>query len=250
MILFVSLALATDLPAGALLPDIVEGVPAHLNIQNKQKQEILRFTTEHINIGDGALQVRSNSDIGPCTVDGESYDQCTEAVQEVLDADGNVVYTQISGYAVFHPDHNHWHQTGVADFILYAGSGTDGAVVAEASKTTYCLIDYDKTDLVHANNTRVYFDCNAELQGISVGWSDEYHHSTHGQSLDITGLAVGTYTLEFVADPLDHWLELDESNNTSWSTFKLTRKGANPELTVIAESECEEGLTCGSPGNK
>jgi hypothetical protein len=251
---FATLALialsATAAHAGdPLFPDIVEGVPAHLSIQNRQQREILRFTTEHINIGAGALQVRSDSTIGPCTVDGNSYDQCTAAIQEVMDAQGNVVYRQNAGYSVFHPDHNHWHQNGVADFVLRKGS-LIGPAAASSLKTTYCLIDYDKTDLVHANNTRTYFDCNAELQGISVGWSDQYHHSTHGQQLDITGAQPGVYFLIYVADPLNQWRELDETNNTSWVMFELSRRGANAEIREIAHSACVKGITCGSKANK
>ncbi len=240
---------AEKLPKGALLPDIVEGVPSHLHIQNIQQREILRFTTEHINIGDGPLQVRSNHEVGPCTVDGVSYEQCTQATQEVVDAAGTIVYTQDSGFAVFHPEHNHWHQNTVADFILRKDTLV-GPVVATSLKTTFCLIDYDKTDWVHANNTRVYFDCNGITQGISVGWSDEYHHSTHGQQLDITGAVEGVYYLIYVADPLNKWKELNELNNSSWTQFELSRKGANPEIKILGHSECIEGVTCGSSANK
>lgn len=258
-----SSTLLAALPAPALLPDIVDAPPSHLQVVNAHQEEVIRFTTEHINIGVGPLQVRSDSTVGACVVDGTYYDQCTAASQEVLDENGNVVYQQLAGYAVFHPEHNHWHQNGVADFILLEGSlegvdvnaalqdGTiDALTVASAPKTTYCLIDYDKTELVHRNNERTYFDCNGDLQGISVGWSDEYHHSTHGQELVITGLADGIYSLLYVADPLDHWVELDETNNWSWSTFSLSRKGANAKISEIAHSACEEGITCGSSSNK
>lgn len=252
---------ATDIASH--LPDVVDAPPSHLQIVNAHQEETLRFTTEHINIGLGPLQVRADHEIGPCVLDGEAYAQCTAAYQEVLGAGGEILYTQLAGYAVFHEDHNHWHQNDVADFILLEGSlegvdvnqaladGTiEAATVAAAPKTTYCLIDFDKTDLVHENSSRVYEDCDATLQGISVGWSDEYHHSTHGQDLVVTGLPTGIYTLLYVADPRNQWLELDESNNWSWTTFELGRKGANPEIQELASSSCVEGITCGSPGNK
>ena len=65
------LALAVLLPVGVLvtyaaaagggtpvLPDVIEEVPQHLQIQNTQQGEWLRFTTTHINVGAGNLQIR------------------------------------------------------------------------------------------------------------------------------------------------------------------------------------------------
>ena len=50
--------LPVDLPDDALLPDVIEEVPHHLQIQNTQGKEWLRFSTTHINVGDGNLQIR------------------------------------------------------------------------------------------------------------------------------------------------------------------------------------------------
>ena len=35
------------------------------------------------------------------------------------------------------------------------------------------------------------------------------------------------------ADPDGHWIELDETNNTSWVKFRLDRTSANPKLTIL-----------------
>ena len=68
-------------------PNVVEQVPRHLAIQNDHQQEWLRFTTTHINLGPGNLQIRGGGQIAPCDIDGIHYDQCTVATQELLDAD-------------------------------------------------------------------------------------------------------------------------------------------------------------------
>ena len=243
-----SIAGSTGLPAGALLPDIVEEIPSHLQIQNEHQREMLRFSTSHINLGDGPLQVHGGGQIAPCTVDGVDYQQCTYATQEILDATGNVVATHPAGFALFHPAHNHWHQSAVATFEIRQAS-LGGPVIARGDKVTFCLIDFDSTDLIHANNTRVYYDCNAQLQGISVGWIDEYHMSTEGQELDITGAPQGVYYLTHLADPSQHWLEKNEDNNFAWVKFFLSRKGANPEITILDHSPCN-GATCGNTSNK
>ena len=238
---------ATHTHAGApLYPDIVEQI-SHLQIQNEHKKEMLRFSTTHINVGDGPLQIRGGGQIAPCVIDGVAYAQCTHATQEVLDRYGHVVLTHLAGVAVFHPQHNHWHQSSVALFEVRIGA-PNGRALATGKKVTFCLVDNDKTVLVKKGSSRTYFECNAELQGISVGWSDNYHQSTEGQELDITGAPEGIYYLIHYADPDHHWLEKDKFNNFAWVKFHLSRRGANPKITVLEKSACTR-VTCGTPSN-
>jgi hypothetical protein len=241
-----ALALPGTAQSDPLYPDIVEEI-SHLQIQNEQQREMLRFSTNHINLGDGPLQVRGGDEVAPCTIDGVDYEQCTHATQEVLDADGNIVDTNDAGVALFHPQHNHWHQSAVALFEIRQDN-LDGPVFVEGVKETFCLVDNDATDLVQKGSSRGYFDCNRELQGISVGWSDGYHQSTPGQELDITGASEGIYYLTHEADPEQHWIETDETNNFAWVKFKLSRKGANPKITILDQSPCD-GAACGTPSN-
>ena len=84
-----------------LLPDVIEEVPSHLTVQNNQQGEWLRFTTVHINVGAGNLQIRGGGQVAPCDIDGIHYDQCTVATQEILDASGAIVATQPAGVALF-----------------------------------------------------------------------------------------------------------------------------------------------------
>jgi len=239
----------------ALLPDIVEEI-SHLGLQNQQQKEILRFSTTHWNQGAGHLQVRGAGETSPCPPEITAGTVCTFAKQELLDADGNLVAVHDAGVSVFHIEHNHWHQSDVALFELRAGS-LDGAVVASATKVTFCLIDYDSDpDFVDRRSTRQYFDCNAVFQGISVGWGDEYHHSTPGQALDVTGLAEGIYYLTHLVNPAGNWLESNYDNNFSWVKLRLSRKGANPKFSEIDRKECpilsgpEYQVICGNTSNK
>ncbi len=246
--------LCADLEAsvGGLCPDITEEPPTHLNIKRAHGEEWLRFSSTHWNEGKGPLQIRGGGQTQPCQVEenGIIIDSiCTFATQEILDADRNVVYTQPAGVTVYHPDHNHWHQDNVADFVLRSGS-LDGPIVGQATKVTYCLIDYDsgKNGLT---SEKFYFDCDGEMQGISVGFGDEYHHATHGQEVEITGLPAGIYYLTHEADPTNKWLELDDSNNTSWVKFRLRTdsKSGNHLLDWIENSPCT-GLACGNTSNR
>jgi hypothetical protein len=227
-------------------PDIVEQI-SHLQIQNEHQREMLRFSTTHINIGAGPLQVRGGGQVAPCVIDGAAYAQCTFATQEVLDSAGKVVVTHPAGVAFFHPQHNHWHQSAVALFEIRMGA-LNGPVWSSGTKITFCLVDNDQTLLVKKGSSRAYFECNADLQGISVGWSDDYHQSTEGQELDITAAPEGTYYLTHLADPENHWLETDEFNNFAWVKFQLSRHGANPKILVLEQAACTREL-CGSKSN-
>jgi hypothetical protein len=98
---------ALEVPAGGpLYPNVVEEIPSHLHIQNDHQREWLRFSTTHINLGPGNLQIRGGGQIEPCTIGGVDVEQCTVATQEILDSDGAVVQTHPAGVAFFHPEHN------------------------------------------------------------------------------------------------------------------------------------------------
>lgn len=236
-------------PSGGLRPDIVEEVPHHLQIQNTQQGEFLRFSTTHINIGKGPLQIRGGDQVASCVIDGVSYAECTHAEQEILDAAGNVVSRSPAGVAVFHPEHNHWHQGAVAEFAII---NEDGVTKATGTKVTFCLVDikhYGDDGTFKKVFPRTYFECNGDLQGIAPGWGDQYHQSTPGQELEITGLAPGIYFLWHDADPENRWVESNDSNNSTWVRFRLTRDGANASVTVLDTAPCIPDITCGYGGN-
>lgn len=218
---------------GGRLPDIIEEIPKHLSVQNTRQREFLRFSTTHWNFGEGALQVRGGGQESPCLIDNVPT-FCTFAIQEIFDASGEIVAVHPAGIALFHPEHNHWHQSDVAEFAVRKTPNGE-PVGSRVLKTTFCLIDLDSSDLVHEHKTKVYWDCDAPLQGISVGYGDPYHQALEGQEIEITGLEPGIYYLTFDVDPEQHWLEIDDTNNRAWAKFRLDRKGANPSITVLEE---------------
>jgi hypothetical protein len=250
---------ASKPPPGAqpVYPNVVEEVPSHLGIQNDHQREWLRFTTTHINLGPGNLQIRGGGQIAPCTIDGIAYEQCTVATQEVLDSAGNIALTHPAGVAFFHPEHNHWHQSAVASFKIVKGDPYAGTPVATGVKITFCFVDVVFTGITGTEKKalpRTYFECNGDLQGLAAGWADSYHQSTPLQELEVTGLAAGDYYLTHEADPENHWLEGPSStspgelDNFTWLKFRLSRTGASPEITVLDHSACF-GSQCGTSGN-
>jgi len=258
LLVVAGLAAASPAAAGSpVYPDVVEAIPDHLQIQNDHQREWLRFSTTHINLGPGDLQIRGGSQIAPCDIDGVHYDQCTVATQEILDAGRGVVATHPAGVSFFHPEHNHWHQSDVAAFKIVTGDPRSETEVATGTKITFCFVDVEFSGLNGATKKsypRRYFECNGDLQGLAAGWADEYHQSTPLQELEVTGLQPGDYYLTHEADPENHWLEgpttrsPGELNNFSWVKFHLSRTGANPEIEVLGHSPCT-GVACGFGGN-
>ena len=158
--------------------------------------------------------------------------------------------TQPAGVALFHPEHNHWHQSAVAEFAVRRT--IDGPAISSGEKITFCFVDVEFTGATGSAKKaqpRTYFECNGDLQGLASGWADSYHQSTPLQELDITGLPAGDYYLTHLADPDDHWLESNEANNFTWVQFRLSRRGANPEIAILSHSPCVPDVICGFGGN-
>lgn len=222
----------------ALYPDLRTVVPTHIQLVNEHKQEIIRFSNGVANTGDGPWQMRP---VFP--LDGKSGTQ--DAIQQILDSNGNVVLEELVSQFQYHETHNHWHIDDVALFTVHSGSPT-GPIVGDSVKSTACLIDWYKLDDNAPNTERIYFDCFGEHQGISVGWVDQYHQATEGQQIDITGAPAGLYYLVSKANPENVFLETDYDNNEAWVSFMLSRhSNGNPKIEIMDHSACESPGMCG-----
>lgn len=223
----------------AQLPDLRTVVPLHLQIINKQQREILRFSNGVANTGDGPWRMRPRFPISDTL-------QTQDAIQEILDAHGNLIEEKVVSQFEFHTEHSHWHINGIALFEVRQGS-PDGPVYGGNSlKTTFCLIDWYKLEGNSNTPGRTYADCGGSYQGISVGWVDQYHHSTGGQQLDISGAPAGLYYLVSTANPDGIFIEKDYTNNTAWVGFNLTRESnGNPKIRIISRSPCDSPGLCG-----
>ncbi len=230
---------SAPLNAQGLLPDLQTVIPLQLQIQNKQQREMLRFSNGIANTGHGDIRLRAQI---PTT--DESQPQL--AIQEVLDADRNIVYEQVVSEFQFHPEHNHWHINDVALFEVHSGSPTGPVYGTVSVKVTFCLIDWYKLDSNSPTSERIYWDCNASYQGIQPGWCDQYHQATEGQELDITGAPPGLYYLVSTANPDHNFIEENYMNNTAWVSFMLTRTSqGNPKIQITGNSPCSSPALCG-----
>ena len=219
-----------------LLPDLQTVVPTHLGIQNQQQRETLRFSNGIANTGDGPWALRP-----------EHVGGVTNAIQEIRDANGNVVSEHLASTFEFHPQHNHWHIGDIAQFDVRKGSPT-GPIVTNASiKVTFCLIDWYALDSKGGTSRREFWDCANAYQGISVGWVDQYHQSLEGQMLDLTNApSANDYYLVSKANYAGKFLEKDLNNNTAWAKFRLFSEATgNRKIEVTGNSPCANPGMCG-----
>ena len=171
--------------------------------------------------------------------------------QEILDADRNIAFEQAAGTFEYHPEHNHWHIGDVAQFEVRVGSATGPILLNDRGesvsiKTTFCLIDWYQLEGNSNTKERLYWDCATSFQGIAPGWVDQYHQSLDGQKVDITGVDPGLYYLVSTANPARRFLEMDYTNNTAWTSFKLTRDSkGNAKIEIVGNSPCDTPGLCG-----
>lgn len=239
----------------AFYPDLRTVVPQHLNLVNEHQTDILRFSNGIANTGGGPWAMRPDPPVAEATTtttavqeirSSGAFYKCGEQPKQVTDC-----YVILAEYPTstfeFHPAHNHWHIGDVALFEVRQGSPTGPVVGNNSIKTTFCLIDWYKLDDNSPTSERVFFDCYTSYQGISVGWVDQYHQSTSGQQVDLTGVPNGTdYYLVSTANADRVFLEQDYTNNTAWVRFTLSQdSNGNRKVTVTEHSPCSSPGLCG-----
>ena len=251
-------ALAGNRTSTGLLPDLRTVVPQHLNLVNEHQQETLRFSNGIANTGPGPWALRPDpfpDDAPPETAsiaavqefrDANFYYKCGEQPKQVTDC-YNVVSEKVAGEFVFHPEHNHWHIGDVALFEVRKGSPTWPIVGGNSIKTTFCLIDWYKLDNNSPTAERIFFDCYASYQGIQSGWVDQYHQSTEGQQLDLTGVPnADDYYLVSTANYAATFTESNYTNNSAWVKFRLYQDSkGNRKIQVTDRSPCDSPGLCG-----
>ncbi|NDC36205.1 MAG: hypothetical protein EBZ51_12740 [Synechococcaceae bacterium WB9_2_112] len=240
------------------LPDIRAAAPTHLQIQNSQQREMLRFSNSIANTGIATWQVRRGTpltdpdQIAYAESLGLDPKELAITSQELLDASGAMaVVIPDAALSEFHPEHKHFHIGETAEFGVdrynTATGSWDRITGLEVVKTTFCLIDVnqitpvagsdpDHYDIIGSPaNQKTYTDCFADVQGVSAGWMDRYNHALPGQEVDITNLAAGTYRIFTNVNPSGWFIESDFSNNTGWTAFELSRdSNGNGKLREIS----------------
>ncbi len=206
----------TDEAPAPWLPDLIVDMENLGGLRNAFLDgNILRFGQASPNVGDGPMRLVGGADNG---------DGTQQVAQRIFDDHGG--YTdRLAGNFSFHPEHNHIHFNGFAEYSLRAvlpddnndGTPEVGDIIRGGTKTSFCLINVEQysTDppLPNADPDGSGFFCDTQ-QEISVGWEDIYPVGTEGQEINVGGLEPGDYWLEATVDPDNHFAEKDDANNT------------------------------------
>ena len=130
-----------------------------------------------------------------------------------------------------------------------ARDGPDGTT---SVKIGFCITNVFKWDGGESpTSQRVYWDCEVGFQGIESGWVDQYHQSTEGNQIDITGIPDGEYFLVHSWNPESAFVDENDTNDVAWVKFLLepgNNGNGNRKITIMDEY-APECLTDGStPG--
>lgn len=249
------------LPTEAHLPDLIKMIPIHVHVQESQKTDQLLFTTGIANVGEGPMELEPTASLTDPSIFVDAHQNIYDAATA---AEGDLLcWRSMGGAFLFHPAHNHWHLAGVNGYEVRAalddGRGADWSPAAiGAEKESFCLVDTTKMSDEQLDDfgitlpTREYWDCFG-VHGISTGWMDYYHHSTHEQYVDITGAAEGIYYLILTANPNRTFIEADYTNNRAWVSFSLRYNNKNNAIVEIIYDSLQqagEGLAPPSKNNR
>jgi len=169
-----------------------------------------------------------NNGTGPLEIVAGAKDKRAgrQKVYQRVYSDSGTYRDVLAGSFVYHKSHQHIH---FDDFALYTLQPVDapGASKRTSAKTTFCIMDTDHiaADMAGSPSSARYTACDAQIQGMSVGWGDTYGNHLDGQSFDMTGLPDGSYNLIIEVDPRRRILESSESDNIS--TLLLLKRGSS-----------------------
>lgn len=194
----------------------------------------LRFSATLVNVGSGPLLVAAHRPF--------PFTEEWAVVQRIEDGAGGYSERPMAARLVFGGDgHDHWHVVGAEAHQLET---LDGKIVGGLVKSGFCYFDNVnyRTTLAGAPAAATHsagecgtrFDRDVAM-GLSVGWGDEYQWYLLDQTIEITGVPDGRYRLRAIADPADHVLERDETNNDTWTVVDLSTTDSVQRVDVVEQ---------------
>lgn len=202
----------TALPGAVadLLPDLRIRPPSDVALVGSRSRGDLRlkFATTIWNAGDGPVEVRGS----------QNTETQLQVVQYVHRSAGRPRPDRPIGEFDFDHRHGHLHLGGFARYELWSLDevGDEVELVAENAKVGFCLMDNLPVDELSAPPEPVYADCDAEVQGISVGYGDIYVAALYEQDINVSHVPDGRYRLINLANPDGSLLELAYDNNSAF----------------------------------
>ena len=228
-------------------PDLDQELPWHLRVTStgpsNAPRHRLGFASAVTNIGDGPLIVSGRRDRTADTMTADQLIEWFEAPMAVVEGVGRLRYVQSR-------DHEHWH---LLDFERYELRGAGSTRRLTDRKTGFCLGDRYRTrgralpaePPAPRYTGRCGLGATGRLQlveGISVGYGDDYAANLEGQSLPLTGLPAGRYVLVHSVNVRRRLQETDYGNNASSLLLRLRWRSGTPRIRVLRR--CPDTARC------
>lgn len=207
------------------LPDLKPLTPSDIYTVGSRADGDLRlkFATTIYNAGRGPLETRGARD---------PRSGALEVYQYVYEGERAVKGRPVGTFNYNHR-HGHLHFDDFARYELWAldAQGRRTERVAANAKVGFCLMDIksmasDRTHLqsglISKPGGPVYAGCRRDIQGISVGWGDEYLALLFEQDLELSGVPSGDYALVVTTNPQRRLEELRYDNNAAVAYLTLS----------------------------
>ena len=204
--------------------------PSHLVLDRKRQpgRALLRMENQIVNVGTGPAELFAQR-TGPRQMTARQVISDAAGGRRRFVTGAEVYYTSVPSRGG-----DYWKFDDAARFELWSlfPDGRRAALVRIGPKLRYCLRDLARARGIALPGTparRVYGACNQSATksevtlGTSVGWADVYPAAYPGNFIDVTGLR-GCFVVLHHADPENHILEVDETNNVSARVVRLPFK--------------------------
>ncbi len=202
---------------------VVEGC-----VTGSGERRLLRFTSSTPNIGDADLVIGNPQN---CLGSLFRFSECHQHLHFQEYADYRL-WTP-AGYQTWVAERDpNQPTTGPKNAKLLDRLRRSGALVV-GRKQGFCVIDVAPYPEFGKNPPPPKYVSCASNQGLSVGYTDEYHFTLGCQFVDITDVAPGEYVLEDEVNPERLFPEKDYTNNSAAITITIApRTGRTPRTAA------------------
>jgi lysyl oxidase/WD40 repeat protein len=232
-----------------LLPDLDQRAPSGLTLSARGTRFKIGFVSAVDNVGQGPVWiVASRRSTATPIMRATQLVELRGGGRRAYRGAGIVRYT-------WSPEHSHWHYLRFETYELRRGG--DFALVVRDHKTGFCLADHYGLAAGRVRVARARFlgscargrpDARRVEQGSSVGYTDRYPANYHGQNVDVTGVAAGTYWLVHRANPSGAIHERTLDNNNAAVLIRLRwPRGARHTPSVNVLRICQGAERCAAP---
>jgi Lysyl oxidase len=236
-------------PSSQRLPDLDQELPWNLEVTRDEARGGYRlgFSSAVRNVGAGPLIVSGRRRAATPAMTVDQLIEQEDAPVAVVEGVGRMRYVRS-------PDHEHWHLLGFERYELRRAGERAGVVTDR--KTGFCLGDRYRVkgaglpgqppEAVYTHRCALRRAARLRLvEGISVGYGDDYKPNLEGQSLRLTGFEDGRYVLVHRVNVGRRLRESSYANNASSLLLRLRRRAGRPWVRVLSScpgtAHCRQG---------